>query len=130
MAVSKLQGREWFGAAMLARDHGGNTVLICRSIMASSVMAARLLIIRLSFERLKRQGVERLWCKAGGKKWLNPIAGNTVVDWRLHPVHEDINKLRESFEFLGIFTASHPLAREVKKLADKAAETRVSYSWP
>ncbi|OMO90423.1 Endonuclease/exonuclease/phosphatase [Corchorus olitorius] len=60
MAVSKLQGREWFGAAMLARDHGGNTVLICRSITASSAMAARLLIIRLSFERLKRQGVERL----------------------------------------------------------------------
>ncbi|OMO50338.1 hypothetical protein COLO4_38121 [Corchorus olitorius] len=127
---SAKQGWDWFESAMLARDLMGNTMLFCRSMAASNLMVARLMTIRQSFERLKRQGAERLWCKSGGEKWMNPLQGKMRVDWRLQPLCEDIRKLRGSFVFSGVFSTSHPLNREAKKMADRAATNRVPFSWP
>ncbi|OMO56404.1 amino Acid/Auxin permease family [Corchorus olitorius] len=91
---------------------------------------ARLMLLRAMMIRMQHHGVKKVWFKETARTWAPILEGRTRVEWRMKPAQEDVLTLINTFDCVGIIRGQHQLARETKKMVDKAASTRTSFTWP
>ncbi|OMO71299.1 Endonuclease/exonuclease/phosphatase [Corchorus olitorius] len=119
----------WYGFATMARDAQGNAMILVKSVQAPNKQIASLLFVRRTLLRFKEMGVRKAWIRVENKKWCRIFKGDVVVHWKQEPVIQDIRELIQQTQVC-FFQAWHPLVKETKRMARKAATTHISFSWP
>ena len=121
---------EWYEASTLIRSPTGFSVMIiCRSLLVDNQRQAQILILREALLRVKEFQVTQIHCRDYKKIWRKLLEPATPINWKLYPAFADIIAISSSLQ-VGYFQEWHPLAKEVRKMAQKAAATQVSYSHP
>ncbi|OMP07303.1 hypothetical protein COLO4_07459 [Corchorus olitorius] len=128
--TTKKEGRAGYGAAAIAKGDTGDIVMATRNLYTESALGARLEILRIILNRIAPFGNYKIWCRDTTKKWEKIWNNRTRVPWKLKPVMEDIQDQKEKGNHMVFYNFGHPLVKEVKKAAQAATSTNISFSWP
>ncbi|XVF83575.1 hypothetical protein PTKIN_Ptkin16aG0500200 [Pterospermum kingtungense] len=129
MAVEKERGKDWFGTAALLRDQEGFTVTLTRSMNVGNKLQAKQLLLREILSRGRDFNTRYILCFDYSRQWINILCRKMKVHC-ISPIHHDVNKMLEELEEIRVSYQGHPLLQQCKGMATKAAECRISFSYP
>ena len=125
LKLERLRAMAGMAKCAFIRSPAGFSIVVYKSLSVDSQRHAQLIILREALVRVKEFEVNKINCrdpKTIWRKLFDPA-------WKFFPVFSDIISLSSSLQV--VFTQEwHPLVKEVKKLARKAASTQISCSWP